>query len=568
MANDGMVLFSADTDKIKEYVFESAKLPEIRGASMILDDLNYQRLPKLVEKRRGEVIYRGGGSLLALVPAAEAEALQQEIEELYPSETGTATITCVYRPVTNEECEHGPSGFTHAKLLELKKGLAPSDWRRVAAYYPSQKASDGDAVDEEAFERRRCFGELVALLGILLRREKERKRIAPLFEAIPFARRCEACGMRPAQFVDGRYLCGPCELKFGRKERRERKGLWTRRFAEFCANENVQVDTQTPRDLTELGDDIAFIYADGNEVGRWLESSRRKEDYEARSKALRQATEGATYAALVKHLRGKAGPDGRVPVRPFEIVSIGGDDLVLIAPAQGALLVAEDICREFERRLKALAPPDEGKTGSKTSLTMSAGVAIANCHTPIYFLRNLAAQLLKSAKKGAHESGKGTVDFLVLKSETTLATELSHRRKNPPVRYVDPLRGEELRLTGLPYTLDDLDKLIATAQDLRALASTQVEAYRRVLHRGRLRATLYFLYQYARADKDVRCRLGQAYDRWRSADDKFTPPWFALDPLRGHERFWTPWEDAAQIMDFVPNGSTGMEGGEARESGH
>ncbi len=36
----GLALLSADTDKIKEYVFESAKLPEIRGASMILDGLN------------------------------------------------------------------------------------------------------------------------------------------------------------------------------------------------------------------------------------------------------------------------------------------------------------------------------------------------------------------------------------------------------------------------------------------------------------------------------------------------------------------------------------------------
>ncbi len=97
----GIALLSADTDKIKEYVFESAKLPEIRGASMILDDLNqewpekgnYQlldpRSPSNLREiflhyglptRRNKddqqvdsIIYAGGGSLLALVPLNMAE---------------------------------------------------------------------------------------------------------------------------------------------------------------------------------------------------------------------------------------------------------------------------------------------------------------------------------------------------------------------------------------------------------------------------------------------------------------------------------------------------------------
>lgn len=33
-------LLSADTDKINCYVYSSTKLPEMRGASIILDDLN------------------------------------------------------------------------------------------------------------------------------------------------------------------------------------------------------------------------------------------------------------------------------------------------------------------------------------------------------------------------------------------------------------------------------------------------------------------------------------------------------------------------------------------------
>ena len=72
----GLALLSADADKIKEYVFETSKLPEIRGASMILDELNWGEKPTVendvprnvagVWQRYGlpdeARIYSGGGS--------------------------------------------------------------------------------------------------------------------------------------------------------------------------------------------------------------------------------------------------------------------------------------------------------------------------------------------------------------------------------------------------------------------------------------------------------------------------------------------------------------------------
>jgi hypothetical protein len=110
----GLALLSADTDKVKEYVFESAKLPEIRGASMILDELNWGERPNIQNGVAGNLagiwqkyglpdkarVYAGGGSLLALVPRGLADELKDEIEALYPRETDVATITCVWRLVT------------------------------------------------------------------------------------------------------------------------------------------------------------------------------------------------------------------------------------------------------------------------------------------------------------------------------------------------------------------------------------------------------------------------------------------------------------------------------------
>ncbi len=226
----GLALFSADADKIKEYVFESAKLPDIRGASMILDELNRgqpdpdgknllgvlagHKLP--VEGALNCVIYAGGGSLLALVPSELAATLQQEMETLYPRETGTATITCVWRRVTPAELTAGLAGYSPDRLTALQKQLAPEAWRRIAAYY-QEGENEGPAITAEQLGTRKNFGELVTLLGIMLRRAKESKAYAPFIEAVPYGRRCEACGQRPATTLetspDERYLCKPCKWK-------------------------------------------------------------------------------------------------------------------------------------------------------------------------------------------------------------------------------------------------------------------------------------------------------------------------------------------------------------------
>jgi len=204
----GIALLSADTDKIKEYVFKSSKLPEIRGASMILDDLNqgwpaernYQsydtRQPCNLREiffhygmptRRNKddqridcIIYAGGGGLLALVPLDMAETIKSEIETLYPRETIAATISCVWQPI------------------------ASSSSKQINFY------------------------DLMAHQSLLLRRAKEEKDPLSFFEAIPFARRCESCQIRPAVkqvSPDKRWLCRSCHRKVERSKKLGGKGL-------------------------------------------------------------------------------------------------------------------------------------------------------------------------------------------------------------------------------------------------------------------------------------------------------------------------------------------------------
>jgi CRISPR-associated protein Cmr2 len=93
-----VTLLSADVDRVQDYVFESTRLPEIRGASMLVDEIN-RREPSTWRppvKTVGDlfqaeglppeaIIYSGGGSLLALLPdLPTAERIKSGIERLLP----------------------------------------------------------------------------------------------------------------------------------------------------------------------------------------------------------------------------------------------------------------------------------------------------------------------------------------------------------------------------------------------------------------------------------------------------------------------------------------------------
>ena len=558
----GLALLSADTDKIKEYVFESAKLPEIRGASMILDDLNWgydekgQRLePQWTERTIGDLfrekglplekwpdgnsVYASGGSLLALIPRDLADDLKREIEALYPCETGAATITCVWQPVAADDVQ----------------------------------------------ER---FHDLMARQSLMLRRAKEEKEPLPFFEAIPPARRCDSCGIRPAaarQVVpDERWLCWPCQRKAERSREHGGKKQWTLEFVRALLARQLDCDCQAylngyeptmqaleavqgANDLSEIaqasrdGKSIGLIYGDGNGIGLLVEQLKTVDEYRRKSEVLHKAIHHAVFTALASHLKIKRGirrgiGRGRVEVvdiHPFEIITVGGDDALMIVPGDQALDVALTFGRTFEAQL--------AESGEFKQATLSAGLVVADHHNPVYFLRALAEELLKSAKKwnrqlttDGQSPAEGTLDFLVLKSQTTLSTDLKDLRANFPWTITSPApQREKAILTGRPFTWTEVERLKCTAQAVdRGLPRTQLQALRRALREGRLASTLFYLYQWARADLERRRLFWWVEKEWGMQPTNTPPPWIRLERKMDYDHYWTVWEDIHEARDVVP----------------
>jgi len=552
----GIALLSAGTDKIKEYVFESAKLPEIRGASMILDDLNqgwpqkrnYQpfdsRLPSNLreiflhhglptrwnkkDKQDDCIIYAGGGSLLALVPPALAETLKAEIENLYPKETSVATISCVWQPIA---------------------------------------IGSDEKID---------LSEIIARQSLLLRRAKEQRNSLPFFEAIPFARRCESCQIRPAIRQvppDERWLCQPCMNKVKRSWTEAREKNWVREFVEELNESNAEAylrgygskkdvldNVEVAEDLNEIAlasrdkRSIGFIYADGNDIGSILENPKTKKplyEYQQKSEILHGAMRSAVFNALGCHLRITPIPrqiyknkPNNIKIHPFQIIAIGGDDALIIVPGDRALDVAISLGKVFEMQLS------KEKELFDRQITLSVGLVVADCHNPVYFLHHLAEDLLKNAKKKSRKtSTEGAMDFLVIKSQTALSTDLSNLREHYP--WTIESHGENAILTGRPYTWSEMIDLRYTVQEIHGgLPRTQLQALCRSLRKGRLASTMFYRYQWARADNQRKDLFARIERNW--GVESINSPWIKLKPKNGKDRYSTMWEDIRELNDLIP----------------
>lgn len=553
-----LAIISADVDRIKEYVFESYRLPEIRGASMLLDSLNRDWLGKSLrgvlarlglpigqeddESAPSCVVYAAGGSLLALVPQEldgvdVAQTLQRQIEALYPEETDVATVTCVWQPVSDLD-------------------VLNCDFRRL--------------MDAQTMR---------------LRRRKEEREVVPFIEALPHQRRCESCGARPAVKFrpepSERWLCTACEKKACNSDKafwsnqfveRLKKGLPGVNLAHYQGDAPDLEAVESALDLSEIaaagnGRSIGFIYADGDKVGQLIEESPSLQEYHQRSRALTTLLPDLVYTALGRHLcvcppieRQGKDPKSKwkVFVHPFEILTIGGDDLLLIVPGDVALPIALDIGVTFAEKFK-------GQTLGRAP-TMSAGVVIADHRNPVRFMRDLAEQLLKSAKKRAHEATEqrvedGAVDFVVLKSQSMLAGDLSDLRRQIYHFSTPPEKpDEQIWLTGRPFLWREMKDLLAHARLLRDTAHprSQMQALRGVLQEGRrfgrLWPSLWYMRQQLRVSRThlaVMKRIDKTWGEDNPANHS-AAPWVRVPHKKDQVRYMTVWEDLYQVRELLP----------------
>jgi len=418
MMDINYVLMAGDVDAIREYVFETSSLPQIRGGSELLQECEEE-----IRKRyEDHILYCGGGSFLLYVPQDQAETIRREIETLYREKTLVATVTIVCEQRMPPPGDPRPKGF----------------WAQRIRSAVSEVALDGG------------FAQRMLFLNSSLREAKREKTTAPFYEALPFARRCERCGKRMASAREpmeaGKALCLVCQCRDekGRKRKGEVRGKFNQKFWEQYKN-NCAADQ--PEDLDHLVASarrkyLAFFYADGNDIGGLLQKAQDPKQYTQISKALEEGTK----TALFKSLEDICGPAlGREEYWPFDIVNIGGDDVTVLIQAGYAWDLAVEFLTRFESEVGSHLPK-----GLNWKPTASCGILIADVKYPIRYMEYLATDLLKLAKKQAKEDpakSRSAVTFFWLPSP------VSSYRVEPLLDIYRPMKGIEL--TARPYILEE-----------------------------------------------------------------------------------------------------------------
>ena len=637
----GLVLGGAT--KIKGYFLESAKLPEIRGASALLDRINLEDVPALFGRKnpndpqRAErfrkgfcertghnlsapecIIYAAGGNTLAFTPTSIVHKIADEIERIYTKETLVANSVAVADTFD---------------LLELQYGLNPTqfwveDYRTACeqqntktlmeTYYgSSDKVKTYYGSSDKEFLDRKCFGELTTnLAGAQMKRRegnktpnRETQRDLPAHVEIdPYHLRCESCERRPTLilFREQKQLCEACARKYvtGRATKKRIKGAELKRFTDKLKwspankgqdgkyllkdwislyNEYIKCDEEPdgPDDLSDIAaasekeNYIAFIYADGNNMGGYLENIATPAQYRQFSERVFVAMQKAVFDALADHLK----PTDK-NVHSFEIVSIGGDDLLLIVPGSNAFDIVHAIGTNFDGQFNSRAKWDESKKDEvqksqryqsedwvdaqemQPVFSLSLGFVIADKHTPVAFLEHLSGSLLKSAKSRAKTLIKddvgyrgGTIDFLVLKSISMITSNLSDFRKNAYKTET------ENSLTMRPYTLHELSGFIKTVKDLKKekFPNSQLYQLRESLKLGRATSTLDYLYFRSRLDQKHGDILKKYIEQnWHGiSDSNNLGPWY--QKLKAHKEYETLLLDLIEAYEFIqkPDDNTG-----------
>lgn len=528
---DRVYLFG-DVDEIKEFVFETSSLPQVRGGSRLLQDCEAE-----IRSRYGDgVVYCAGGTFLLKVPAVSAETVKAELERLYRERTLSATVTIVWEE--GSPVEPGPAG----QLLDQWAGRL----QRAAAGHDDS------------------FGLRMAALAARMREAKTMPRSAPFFEAWPFGRRCQRCGKRMAvsrePVEDARWLCLVCQHRdrAGRGGRERIYGQDVRgRFNQcFWHRYGQEFSAQQPEDLDSLvagarRDYLAFLYADGNDIGRLLQRARNEGQYKAISDALTEATRDALYDAL-KETCGAALRDQEY--WPFDIVNVGGDDVIVLAQAGYAWDLAVRFLKGFEEKVNGrlsgvLGGPLPGK------VTASCGIAIADARYPLRYLERLATSVLKTAKDLAKAGPTSSSALSFLRLPTPVAVDTAEALLSG-YRLVT-IGKSSVTLAARPYTLEQASRLSELVREVVLWPRGLRQRWAEALLAGVMPSTALIAYDIARQNP---ARQGRLQRTIRGLADligrdgvgsSLEPPvWASIDAGGGQPTWRTALFDALELAEL------------------
>lgn len=442
-AEVGLVLVAGQ--RIKQYVFDTPGLNEIRGGSTLLDEAT-ERIVRRVSVEIGpEVILRAGGSTVLFIAPA------------------------------NDALETWPGRLRQMVFVETKAAFPAAASIRVR-------------IEELVNHFNGTVGRVFGKMG-----EDRAQAQLPHFVTYPFETRCALCQMRAAYTWESdleggdRPICEVCQTKRtrGLDERRDRildvlvdlgiadddrpnvrldmLGVRGAKRKEWLANDlESLVYGAARRNL------IGVVYGDGNNFGAvqiQMNDMALNLQWAARVENTTRAAVALALGRATQKVARFCGwqPSGTplLAKLPFQVLAVGGDDLMLFAWGPVAVHFAAEFTRLTDLELQvSRQEPDR----PRPDLNFSLGVLLTDEKTPVRKSVQFAEkELLKWAKQAVKARGLkcGTVAMLYAEKADKVPADLKSYRQE---MYLLGLgRHFQLCTTLRPYTAAELSALLAVA---------------------------------------------------------------------------------------------------------
>ena len=349
-----------------------------------------------------------------------------------------------------------------------------------------------------------------------------------------------------------------------------RSYAWERVLGGLNKDYDIPKNTERPPDFNELRgitggkDYLALIYADGNGMGQLLDGLKTLTLVRDTAESIDDAIFAAMSASVSAHLE-VVPREGKIPPRfPFDMLLMGGDDAMIVAPASQALDVACTLAKTFHEETQKNDP-------EKIARTLSIGVVFAPVKYPFGLLYELAAETLRYAKREgtkrqhpASKYGDGTfINFMSVTGSTSLSFEKIYKSLHKKTMMEE---GREVALyaTLRPYTVEELEALLAAIRDGRrlGLGRTKLHQVREAVLKMNLTTSVYegmaLLNSWRQEQREFVMqhvyRLGNYYQQAHREAGKpgtdfprVTFPWFA----DGDEVYRTSLLDFVELYDFI-----------------